>query len=262
MAEKLCLQWNDFKDNAIDTFGSLREDKDFTDVTLVCEDGMKIDVHKVILANSSPFFDNVLRQNKHIHPLIYMRGVKSEDLFAIVDFLYCGEANVYQESLDSFLAIAGELQLKGLTEKVDKNKGAIKDETFKMAAPQKSKPVLKNIMKAVEPSQLNFGREVALTSHFISGDFQELEDKCISMMVKTSERNVHGQALYLCKMCGKNEISGTLKRHIESNHLEGVSIPCNSCGKSFRSRHSLAKHTRDNHKNYKDNIRHHSPSIF
>ena len=88
MAEKLCLQWNDFKDNAIDTFGSLREDKDFTDVTLVCEDGMKIDVHKVILANSSPFFDNVLRQNKHIHPLIYMRGVKSEDLFAIVDFLY------------------------------------------------------------------------------------------------------------------------------------------------------------------------------
>ena len=66
MAEKLCLQWNDFKDNAIDTFGSLREDKDFTDVTLVCEDGMKIDVHKVIIANSSPFFDNVLRQNKHI----------------------------------------------------------------------------------------------------------------------------------------------------------------------------------------------------
>ena len=114
MAEKLCLQWNDFKDNAIDTFGSLREDKDFTDVTLVCEDGMKIDVHKVILANSSPFFDNVLRQNKHIHPLIYMRGVKSEDLFAIVDFLYCGEANIYQESLDSFLAIAGEIQLKGL----------------------------------------------------------------------------------------------------------------------------------------------------
>ena len=36
--EKLCLQWNDFKDNAISAFGGLREDLDFADVTLACED--------------------------------------------------------------------------------------------------------------------------------------------------------------------------------------------------------------------------------
>ena len=52
--------------------------------------------------------------NKHPHPLIYMRGVKSENLLAVVDFLYRGEANVYPENLDSFLAIAEEFQLKGL----------------------------------------------------------------------------------------------------------------------------------------------------
>merc|ERR1719509_678593 len=44
-----------------------------------------------------------------------MRGLKSEDLVAMIDFLYFGEANVYQENLDSFLAVAEELQLKGLT---------------------------------------------------------------------------------------------------------------------------------------------------
>ena len=43
-----------------------------------------------------------------------MRGVNSVDLMAIVDFLYFGEANVFQEDLDSFLAIAKELELKGL----------------------------------------------------------------------------------------------------------------------------------------------------
>ena len=43
-----------------------------------------------------------------------MRGMKSNDLLAILDFLYCGEAKVYQEDLDSFLVIAEELQLKGL----------------------------------------------------------------------------------------------------------------------------------------------------
>ena len=43
-----------------------------------------------------------------------MRGLKSEDLIAVVDFLYYGEANIYQESLDAFLTIAEELNLKGL----------------------------------------------------------------------------------------------------------------------------------------------------
>ena len=112
--EKLCLKWNDFQENAISAFGTLREDREFADVTLACEDGQQVEAHKVILASSSPFFLNLLRRNKHPHPLIYMRGLKSEDLLAIIDFLYFGEANVYQENLNTFLAVAEELQLKGL----------------------------------------------------------------------------------------------------------------------------------------------------
>ena len=114
MSEKLCLKWNDFQENVNTAFGNLREGGDFADVTLACEDGQQIEAHKFILAASSPFFQNLLQRNKHPHPLFYMRGVKSEDLLAIVDFLYCGEANVFQENLDSFLAIAEELKLKGL----------------------------------------------------------------------------------------------------------------------------------------------------
>ena len=111
MSEKLCLQWNDFQANIKIAFGDFREDNDFADVTLACEDGQQVEAHKVILAASSPFFQKLLGRNKHPRPLIYMRGMKSDDLLAIVDFLYCGEANVYQENLESFLAIAEELQL-------------------------------------------------------------------------------------------------------------------------------------------------------
>ena len=129
MSEKLCLKWNDFRENVNTAFGSLREDHEFSDVTLACEDGQQIEAHKVILAASSPFFQNLLKRNKHPHPLIYMRGVKSENLQAIVDFLYCGEANVFQENLDSFLAIAEELRLKGLmgqeSEKKSKEKATL-----------------------------------------------------------------------------------------------------------------------------------------
>ena len=74
-SEKLCLQWNDFKDNVSSSFGELREDKDLIDVTLACEDGKQVEAHKVVLAASSPFFKDILKRNKHPHPLIYMRGL-------------------------------------------------------------------------------------------------------------------------------------------------------------------------------------------
>ena len=115
MSENLCLQWNDFKENVNSAFGRLREDKEFADVTLACEDGQQMEAHKVILASSSPFFDKILQKSKHPHPLIYLRGVKEETLLAMTDFLYNGEANVFQENLDSFLALAEEFKLKGLT---------------------------------------------------------------------------------------------------------------------------------------------------
>ena len=113
--EKLCLQWNDFKENLNSAFGKLREDNDFSDVTLACEDGKQLEAHKIVLASSSPFFFELLRKIKHPRPLVYTRGVKYEDLVAIINFLYVGEANVFQENLDSFLALAGEHKLKGLS---------------------------------------------------------------------------------------------------------------------------------------------------
>ena len=139
--EKLCLQWNNFFDNIRSSFEELREDKDFTDVTLACEDGKQVDSHKMVLIASSPFFSDLLRKNKHTHPLIYMRGVKSEVLVAMVDFFYRGEANIYQENLDSFLALAAELQLKGLEENQNKENDdetdPIKTEKDKSATPLK-----------------------------------------------------------------------------------------------------------------------------
>ena len=113
-SEKLCLKWNYFEENVNTAFRDLRKDSDFTDVTLACEDGHQVETHKVILAASSQFFQNLLKKKMHNHPLIYMRGMKSEELTAIVDFLYFGEANIFQEHLGSFLNIAEELHLKGL----------------------------------------------------------------------------------------------------------------------------------------------------
>ena len=248
MSEKLCLQWNDFQDNIKRAFGSLRDDNDFTDVTLACDDGQQVEAHKVILAASSPFFQKLLGRNKHPHPLIYMRGLKSEDLLAIVDFLYLGEANVFQENLDSFLALAEELQLKGLMGKSDEN---IENFEQKKSLPSTFLPANENIPKAaVQRQALNRNipspggkGTLAIPGNFSSGDFEELDKRLKSMMEKSETKLANGlQLADRCKVCGKEGKSNNIKDHIEANHLEGIVIPCNLCDKTFRSRPSLRNH--------------------
>ena len=85
-----------------------------TNVTLVSDDGQRVEVHKFVLISSSPFFKNILKENTSSQTLMYIRGVRSEHLISLVDFLYSGEANIDQKSLDTFLDLAVELELKGL----------------------------------------------------------------------------------------------------------------------------------------------------
>jgi len=121
-SEKFCLKWNDFESNISVAFRELREDKDFFDVTVMCDDD-QIQAHKVILSACSPFFKSVLRRNNHQHPLLYIKGVKFKELQAVLNFMYHGEVNVAQEELNTFLAVAEDLKIKGLTQNQSNDHG-------------------------------------------------------------------------------------------------------------------------------------------
>ena len=252
MAEKICLQWNDFQDDIKSLFWKLREDKDFTDVTLACEDGQQVEAHKVVLAASSPFFQNVLGSNKHPHLLIYMRGVNLIDLLAIVDFLYNGEANVFQENLDSFMALAEELQLKGLMGKNYDKHEKLEESYFEERSPA-------SIERAQTPSNSNKqemfwskipgkipgteSKEIVAAVTQFSGVLEKLEANVRSMMEISQKLHANGtHRLHVCKVCGKEGTSSVIKKHVESNHLEGIVLPCNLCEKTLGSRRSLMHH--------------------
>ena len=114
-SEKFCLRWNDFESNISGSLRELREEKDFFDVTLACEDN-QLQAHKVIVSACSPLFRDILRRNPHQHPLVYLKGVKNKELHAVLNFMYQGEVNVAQDDLNTFLSVAEELQVKGLTQ--------------------------------------------------------------------------------------------------------------------------------------------------
>ena len=256
MSEKLCLKWNDFQENVSTAFANLRGNNDFSDVTLACEDGQQFEAHKVILVASSPFFHQLLKTNKHTYSLIYMRGIKSEDLSAILDFLYCGEANVFQENLDSFLAIAEELKLKGLMRQTEEK--FQESFTSPVPMPTRMNPTVKQDQKQPTNSKSictdqqllnvdnNFEQRVEM-SKYVSGDvyLQELDQQVKSMMENSQNiiaETKQQRRAKICKVCGKEGAASAIRDHIEAHHLEGVSLPCNVCEKTFRSRTSLRLH--------------------
>ena len=68
------------------------------------------------------------------------------------------------------------------------------------------------------------------------------------MMDKTERKMPNGKPMYNCKLCGKEDTNGNIRRHIETYHIEGLAIPCKSCEKTFRSRNLLSQHNQKYHK--------------
>merc|ERR1711997_818831 len=116
-SDNFCLRWNDFESNISTSFRELRDDSEFFDVTLCCDNGTDIvPAHKVILAACSPLFRKILsRQKNQQNPFLYLKGIRLKELQAVLNFMYHGEVNVAQDSLNNFLAVAEELAVKGLT---------------------------------------------------------------------------------------------------------------------------------------------------
>eukprot|EP00092_Neocalanus_flemingeri_P001394 GFUD01001487.1.p1 GENE.GFUD01001487.1~~GFUD01001487.1.p1 ORF type:complete len:334 (+),score=82.16 GFUD01001487.1:143-1144(+) len=134
-SEKFCLRWNDFERNISSAFKDIRDAKEFFDITIACEDE-QLQAHKVILSACSPFFKNVLRRNQHQHPLLYLKGVSFRDMEAVLNFMYHGEVNVAQDDLNSFLQVAEDLRVKGLTQNDSINPVNEKKNTVNVQKPE------------------------------------------------------------------------------------------------------------------------------
>ena len=275
------LKWGEFQPFISNSVKSLREFGDFTDVTLVCEDGQS-EAHRLILSACSPFFQRVLKlQLGQQQLIIFMRGVEIGQLTSLLDFIYTGEVELPRDKVDQFIQLAGELKIKGLvSEDVPKSaeaKNALTKETndnqeASEDEPQKIKPLkMKEMLASGKPSILQNkvdGEGVSLEEsatgdqiiafeekvkvkeekwqfrkEFVAdADVSELEERIEGMMER-------GEKGFVCKMCGK--YAGTRQHviyHIEANHVEGLKHLCTECHRSFKVRHSLQSHINRKHR--------------
>ena len=141
-----------------------------------------------------------------------MRGVEFGHLSALVDFLYLGEANVLQDEIESFLAVATELKLKGFSGEAEYK------EVGKYVSPPTSRPKKESKAKKVLAStemveQIeDFDKKppvektVVLFANYdrVDADMDRLDEQIDSMIETTDRSDPKSGKLVACKVGGKD----------------------------------------------------------
>ena len=116
--EIFIFKWKFVIPNITSSLSHVFTENRYSDVTLVSDDKIPFQAHRYVLSASSPILKIILLDNPHSHPLIYLRGVKHQELESILQFIYLGEISVYPGNMNRFIETAKDLQIKKLTETV------------------------------------------------------------------------------------------------------------------------------------------------
>lgn len=262
-SKMLQLNWNDYTTSFCNSAKELMDDRDFMDVTLAFDDDEQIETNKFMLSLCSPFFRQIFKRNKHNHPLLYLKGIKSMNMKKIIDFIYHGEACVPEDDLETFLSNANELRLKGLTSSSqfshsncsetniehENTNGKMKFEQENYSDEREGDFVndypTENENKVMDDDDniLIYDNPAEM---FLDNSHQQYDEETSKLFIEGNILSENG--VFKCKECGKEfSNKATLKNHMEI-HMNN-SYQCNLCLKTFGTKNSFNVHMSRSHKN-------------
>ena len=286
MSERVQLRWTDFQGVVTSSFGLLRKEEDLFDLTLISDDEVKIEAHKLVLSSSSAFFKSILKTSSTHHPVLYLGGVNSRILHSILDYIYEGEIQIYKEELKVFLDVAKKFRIDGLlsthVSEMDPDQVVgteSKEQIFQMETEQVLATNAGTVSKENKTDSWMDQIEGLISSNntFIENDATEESDnedlveeldedfdeellknnssvrleskqKMSDIDLKIEELTEIKDGRKTCKVCNYSSFnSGHIKEHVEL-HIDGVKYICQFCRKTFHSRGIFRRHQKKQHK--------------
>ena len=174
--------------------------------------------------------------------------MSSHDLNTILDYIYLGEAHIFQEGLDKFLTNAQKLKLEGLLKTEEQDTVGEGRDPVNQGDDFKTEQIVgSNSAETNKPrkvlNQPQTSRVVSKMSLNGNMDLEELEQKIQEMTQIEGDKCI-------CKHCGKvasgRNRKQDLANHIET-HIDGLSFSCQHCSNTYRSRNTLKTHMHHTH---------------
>ncbi|XP_031625149.1 modifier of mdg4-like isoform X22 [Contarinia nasturtii] len=178
--EQFSLCWNNYNTNLSTGFHESLVRGDLVDVTLAAE-GQLVKAHRLVLSVCSPYFQQMFTtMPANQHAFVFLKDVPHAALKDLIQFMYCGEVNVKQDALPTFISTAEALQIKGLTENGDTQSAPVQMPSTQTHVPIKqatSTPVVQSQQRPRTVQQRNVSRSYKLDSEDSS------DDKAATIMV-------------------------------------------------------------------------------
>jgi len=239
-------------------------------VTISC-DGEQVTAHKVILSACSVTFRQLLMKNPAPHPVILLWDVSARDLTSILDFMYHGEVNVKQDNLNSFLAVAEKLRVRGLSQgenhettnsskaskiissQSEKSKTRPSDSSFSEPSQKRLRPSHESqdddIIEEIPPSIVK--QEVGEQSHNVAtpgSSSRQIRPASTQHDYQLTDPGQYDETADYAEEYGYEDEMAYAEGVLDPNQTKGELI-CQPCGKYFSRRDALLIHIRDIHEN-------------
>ena len=254
--ERYNLTWNNFSDHLRSMLLDMMEMNYLTDVTIVCDDQKIIKAHKFILSACSPVFKTIIDNVSHETAVIYLRGIKFEEMEALLEFMYKGQVTLDQNKINEFITVAKNLQMReldhlqtGFTVTEDN----IDDENEKVNAGQIIQEVKQEqTTKPFKYDHCNFeSKSLAMVNQVRRYGCTLCEKEFTRQSGLRDHVNLihNGIKNHQCNICSyKTAKKGNLKVHVLSVHCEGENrFKCSACDYSTMIHSNLKVHTNKHH---------------
>ena len=218
------MKWDSFDSHLLASQKDLYFTKQFSDVTLVSDDIVQIKAHKTVLSSTSSIFKQLLMINATSNPILYLKGVKYTELEAIIQFIYTGEAQVYENRIDFFLDASKDLTIKELNKAEPAGESEITDKKY-------CSDEFNNDSKLESENNIEANSEVQLND---------------SSMNNLSVINSTKLQSSVCPSCDATfACAGNMRKHYKRNHSESPpQFVCNKCSKVFNQKSNLDRHVK------------------
>ena len=142
----------------VQTFSDLYRNNVLTDVTLICDDKVKLSAHKLVLCAGSSFFRDHFVTNPHDRPQMYLKGVKQQFFLPLLQLMYNGETNITEDILNNVLQLAKDFEIYGLHDEFDSLiDDKEKTSEVRLLVHHQSNQILSSIKKSLEQNEYPCG---------------------------------------------------------------------------------------------------------
>ena len=205
------LKWYTYTDHLREMLHDMMSSNELTDVTLVTEDKKHFRAHKVVLSASSPVFKSIISENLNSSPFIYLRGIQSQEIESILQFIYLGQATFYQERMKEFINVAKGLEIKEISKDLEN-----------------------------EHKDVDLKKEFVETDEITSKDILNKQSEV--KLKPNNKAQQRGYKNHTCEQCGyESKWLKQVEQHIKTVH-EGYTYPCQHCNYKATDPSNLRRH--------------------